>query len=114
MTSVARAPWRAWRLCLAVVGLCLAVSGQARADLAFGAATSLRLGGVPSEMATGDFNEDGRPDLVVVDRLGSTVKILLNTGGVAGFPRREHSAWALLPMAWRRRISMVTGIWMLP
>ena len=85
MKSVARALWRAWRLSLAVVGLCLAVSGQARADLAFGAATSLRLGGLPSEMATGDFNEDGRPDLVVVDRLGSTVKILLNTGGVSGF-----------------------------
>ena len=85
MKSVARALWRAWRLSLAVVGLCLAVSGQARADLAFGAATSLRLGGLPSEMATGDFNEDGRPDLVVVDRLSSTVKILLNTGGVSGF-----------------------------
>src|SRR3989344_251036 len=85
MKSVARALWRAWRLSLAVVGLCLAVSGQARADLAFGAATSLSLGGLPSEMATGDFNEDGRPDLVVVDRLGSTVKILLNTGGGSGF-----------------------------
>ena len=85
MACVAQAWWRAWWFCLAVFGMCLAVAGQARADLSFVAATSLRLGGSPTDMATGDFNEDGRPDLAVVDYSSGSVKILLSTGGAAGF-----------------------------
>src|SRR3989344_4567155 len=80
MKSVARALWRAWRLSLAVVGLCLAVSGQARADLAFGAATSLPLGGLPSEMATGDFNGDGHLDVAGTSFNDGTATIRLGDG----------------------------------
>lgn len=85
MACVVQALRRAGWFCLAVFGVCLAVAGQARADLSFVAATSLRLGGWPTEVAAGDFNEDGRPDLAVVDYSGGSVKILLSTGDTAGF-----------------------------
>ena len=101
MKSVARALWRAWRLSLAVVGLCLAVSGQARADLAFGAATSLRLGGLPSEMATGDFNEDGRPDLVAAGYYGNVVRVWLQDAGGAMVTLALALAINQVPRAYR-------------
>lgn len=85
MELQARAFSRACRWCLAAVGLMLALSGPARADVAFVAASSLSLGGLLGETARGDFNEDGQPDLAVVDRQDNTVRILLNTGGAAGF-----------------------------
>lgn len=52
---------------------------------AFVAATSQFLGGYLGQMAVGNFDEDGRPDLALVDWQGNTVRILLNTVSAAGF-----------------------------
>ena len=39
----------------------------------------------PSAIAVGDFNSDGKADLVVLDELGNAVNVLLNQGGTALF-----------------------------
>lgn len=76
---------RALRRGLMALGLILSVAGAAHADVRFVAPASLAVGGHLGEMAVGDFNEDGRPDLALVDELGSTVRILLSESSAAGF-----------------------------
>ena len=36
----------------------------------------------PYNLALGDFNSDGKPDIVTVNRIGETVSVLMNTGVV--------------------------------
>jgi uncharacterized protein (TIGR03437 family) len=40
----------------------------------------LPVGNIPTSMASGDFNQDGFPDLVVTNQVGGTVSVLLNDG----------------------------------
>ena len=47
---------------------------------AFGPATNITAGTQPFDLAVGDFNQDGKPDLAVGTGVG-TVSVLLNTGG---------------------------------
>jgi FG-GAP-like repeat len=42
---------------------------------------TINTGPNPSGVVSGDFNEDGRPDLAVIDNLSNDVQILLNDGG---------------------------------
>ncbi|MBI3784775.1 MAG: VCBS repeat-containing protein, partial [Deltaproteobacteria bacterium] len=51
----------------------------------FGAATSFAVGSGPFQVATGDFDRDGKPDLAVTNYAANTVSILLGTGtGIFG------------------------------
>src|SRR5439155_1239735 len=43
-------------------------------------AADLAAGAHPSSVAVDDFNEDGKPDLVVANSLGDTVSVLLGNG----------------------------------
>jgi hypothetical protein len=47
-------------------------------DGTFAAALEYPAGLGPSALATADLNGDGRPDLVVADRTGNTVSLLLD------------------------------------
>jgi len=40
----------------------------------------LTVGNIPTSMASGDFNKDGFPDLVVTNQVDGTVNVLLNDG----------------------------------
>src|SRR5207249_1124949 len=46
----------------------------------FGAAANFATGVGPQNVAVGDFNRDGKPDLVLPDRLGNTLTVLLGNG----------------------------------
>jgi VCBS repeat protein/putative Ig domain-containing protein/List-Bact-rpt repeat protein/FG-GAP repeat protein len=45
----------------------------------FGTATNFAAGGEPQFVAVGDFNRDGKPDLVVANETSNNVSVLLNT-----------------------------------
>lgn len=49
-------------------------------DGTFGASTSLGAGANPTAVATGDFNEDGNPDVVAANFNDGTVSLLLGNG----------------------------------
>ena len=51
---------------------------------AFGAATNFAAGSFPASVAVGDFNGDGRPDLVVANGGSNDVVVLLNACGFTG------------------------------
>ena len=64
-------------------------------DGTFGAKTDFSVEGLfpasgqaqqPASLAVGDFNRDGKPDLVVANAVGDTVSILLNTAPGASTP----------------------------
>src|SRR5262249_30868046 len=46
----------------------------------FYAAPEYATGNQPQSVATGDFNNDGKPDLVTANTLANTISILLNKG----------------------------------
>ena len=52
------------------------------------------LGPQPESIATGDFNGDGKPDLVVANAGDGTVSILLNTGGGTFGGQKRYPAGA--------------------
>jgi hypothetical protein len=45
----------------------------------------------PFGIAAGDFNRDGRPDLVLANYWGNNVSVLLNTGSSIGFAQQPQS-----------------------
>ncbi|MGI8549182.1 MAG: FG-GAP repeat domain-containing protein, partial [Dehalococcoidia bacterium] len=49
-----------------------------KGDGSFGAQQSFAVGKYPTALAVGDFNDDGRPDLAVVNTGGNSVTVLLN------------------------------------
>jgi hypothetical protein len=51
-----------------------------------GPATAYGAGDHPFDVASGDVNDDGLPDLVTSNLEAGTVSLLLNTGGVAWLP----------------------------
>ena len=59
--------------------LSLIWSGSAVADVGFGSARVFSAGANPTAIAVGDFNGDGKPDVVVADN-GSPISVLLNNG----------------------------------
>ncbi len=65
-------------------------------DGTFHAPTTLNPGGSPSGIATGDFDEDGRVDLVVANSGGTVVTVYRGTGGGA-FTRRGDFTVPLAP-----------------
>jgi len=65
----------------------------AQCPLSFAAAPSYTAGSTPFSVAVGDFNADGRPDLVVANRDSNNVSILL--GNANG-----SSAKSLPPQRW--------------
>jgi CSLREA domain-containing protein len=46
----------------------------------FGAATNFAVGSVPESVAVGDFNRDGRPDLVTANSSSTNLSVLLGNG----------------------------------
>jgi hypothetical protein len=60
------------------LGLVLGAPGKSKAG--FVTAPTYPAGDGPSSVAVGDFNGDGRPDLVVANEWGSTVTVLLGNG----------------------------------
>ena len=60
------------------------------ADHSFEAPTSIRVGGLPTDMAKADFDDDGTDDLAIVSRQGGVVGIWLgNTSGDGTFTLGE-------------------------
>lgn len=57
-----------------------ALPAAAQAGVSFEAGTGYATGGNPLEVAAGDLNGDGSPDLVSADNTGGTVTSLLNDG----------------------------------
>ena len=55
----------------------------------------ISVGGVATEVRVGDFNHDGKPDLVVTDQENDKVMVLLNNG--AGFSAGVEYAAGVLP-----------------
>jgi hypothetical protein len=58
-------------------------------DGTFGAPADFAVGGTPMAMATGDFDGDGRPDLVVANTLVGSVSVLLGDGAGSFGPALE-------------------------
>src|SRR5262249_17708516 len=93
----------------------------------FATATSFAAGSGPNSVAVGDFNGDGKQDLVVANYFGNNVSILLGTG-TGGFgtgknfvggadaksvaARGVEGGWGILTgmvsRMWRWRIKAVT------
>jgi outer membrane protein assembly factor BamB len=91
MTRACR-PLTAWRplaaaLCAATM---LVVSAPAGADtcsgLSLGAPVATATGLGPSAVAVGDFNRDGKLDVVTANQAGNTVSVLMGDGSGLGLP----------------------------
>ncbi len=65
-------------------------------DGTFQAAVDYGTAGRSSSIAVGDFNGDGKPDLVVTNGLNSTVSVFLNSG-TGTFPTRQDFATGFGP-----------------
>jgi hypothetical protein len=61
------------------VSVLLNTTPAGSATLSFSPAQSFAVGVAPRGLSVGDFNGDGRPDLVVSNNLDGTVSVLLNT-----------------------------------
>src|SRR5438552_6852399 len=58
------------------------------------AAANFAVGSSPKSVATGDFNRDGKTDLVVANQNSSTVSILFGTGNGGFGPRTDFAVGA--------------------
>ena len=65
---------------LILAALWLSPAVHAQCPLSFAAAVNYAVGNVPTSVAVGDFNADGRPDLAVTNSNGDNVSVFLNTG----------------------------------
>ena len=61
---------------------------------AFFSPTTFAVGGSPVVQAVGDFNGDGRADLVVANEISNTVSVLLGNGDGAFQPRTDYATGA--------------------
>jgi len=69
---------------LILAALWLSPAVHAQCPLSFAAAVNYAVGNVPTSVAVGDFNADGRPDLAVANAGSNNVSILLGNGGGGG------------------------------
>jgi hypothetical protein len=68
------------KLCLALPFLCLTVSNQSAHAKGFATAKTFNVGRNPQSVAVGDFNGDGKLDMVVANFGNSDVTVLLGKG----------------------------------
>jgi len=70
------------------VSVLVNTTGAGATTASFAAPQTFATGGHPTSVAVADFNDDGRPDLVVANGNDDTVSVLLNTtpAGSATFP----------------------------
>jgi len=64
---------------VATVSVLLNTTTTGAATPTFSAKTDITVGSQPPGVATGDFNGDGKPDLVVTNQVSVTVSVLFNT-----------------------------------
>jgi Tol biopolymer transport system component len=78
---------------LACIGAALtlgAAAGSAASPLSFSRPATYPAGASPTAVAIGDLNGDGRLDLVAANVLGTSVSVLLNSGGGKFRPQGEY------------------------
>ena len=63
----------------AAMSILLNTATAGAATPAFAAGATFPVGSFPESIAVGDFNGDGRPDVVTANGIGSTLSVLLNT-----------------------------------
>jgi len=63
----------------AAISVLLNTTAAGATTPSFAAPVTFAVGGTPLFVAVGDFNGDGKPDLVVANESGGTVSVLLNT-----------------------------------
>jgi FG-GAP-like repeat len=82
--------------------------GDGAGDFAQATGSPHTVGDMPISVATGDFNLDGNPDVVVANFSSQTISMLLGDGGGGlARPRPRLSASAATQGLWRS----VTSIW---
>jgi hypothetical protein len=67
-------------LALLTAGILLPVESVAAADVSFAAKTNYSTGGSSWSVAVGDFNRDGKQDLVTANSTSNTVSVLIGNG----------------------------------
>jgi hypothetical protein len=76
------------------IGVLLAGAGRT-----FGPMTPYEVGSFPSAFAIGDFNNDGNPDLAVLNSGGESVSILLGDGSGGFLPQIQYAVGAASSIA---------------
>lgn len=79
----------------------------------FIAASPVSVGDAPLDMAVGDFNGDGKADLVTANSLDNTVSIRLGDG-LGASAAAPAWPWAPIPWVWWWATLMATATWISP